>query len=709
MAGWLLAALLPGCGTPGLERAGAQRPGRPADPAEADAGDWAVYGRTHRALHYSPLDGIDQANVGELGLAWSLDLPLGNTNTQPLAVDGVLYFAFGLSIVHAVDAASGELLWRHDPGAGARAGRNLRFGWGVRGISSWQGRIYTGTQDGRLIALDAETGTLLWSVKTFDDEHPGYISGAPRAFGGKVIIGQGGTTGASRGFVTAYDAETGEQLWRFWTVPGDPAQGFENEAMEMAAKTWAGEWWKFGGGGSVWNATAYDAETDTVYIGTGSGYPWNRQKRSADETGDWGDNLFICSIIALDGETGAYKWHYQVVPGETWDFDAAMDIELADLEIGGRLRKVLLHAPKSGHFYVIDRVTGELISAEPFVEVNWATGIDMETGRPIEAPGVRYLDGRQVRITPTALAAHNWMPMAYSPRTGLVYIPANHFEMGYGYSEIAKAWTVPDDRVLGGAVDIVGGHAAGMGEATGSLLAWSPTRQEPVWSVPYPTYLNGGVMATGGDLVFQGTVDGRLRAYAADTGKVLWEFDARAPIMGTPISYRVNGRQLVSVLTGLGMNQPASAPAIMKPGLQERYGLDPQTQARRVLTFALGESGELPDRIQPAPAIAVDTGTLDAAAAEAGMWDFYDHCATCHGSLAVGVTQAPDLRRSAVSQSPDVFREIVRDGTLAARGMPGFGEFSADKLEGLRQYILSEAAALGQKNPEDPEQQESAP
>ena len=682
----LLAAVLLGCGAALLAGTGAQG----ADPAQAGDGDWAAYGRTNRAQHYSPLDEIGKGNVASLGLAWSMDLEFGNTNTQPLAIDGVLYFATGLSVVHAVDAATGRLMWRYDPEAGAKAGKNLRFGWGVRGISSWQNKIYTGTQDGRLIALDAKTGGLLWSVATFDADYPGYISGAPRAFGGKVIVGQGGTTGASRGFITAYDAETGKKLWRFWTVPGDPSKGFENEAMAMAARTWAGEWWKYGGGGDVWNATAWDAETDTVYIGTGSGYPWNRQKRSADANGDRGDNLFICSIIALDGQTGAYKWHYQVVPGETWDFDATMDIELADIEIEGKLRKVLLHAPKSGHFYVIDRVTGELISAEPFVKVNWATGIDKQTGRPVEAPGVRYLDGKMVHITPTALAAHNWMPMAYSPRTGLVYIPANHFEMGYGYSDIARAWTLPDDRVLGGAVDIMP-----VGEATGSLLAWSPVLRKPLWSVPYPTYLNGGVLATAGDLVFQGSVDGWLRGFDARTGEIVWKFDAKAPIMGAPISYRVNGRQYISVLTGLGMNQPAAAPAVMKPGLQERYGLDPEAQARRLLTFVLGGTGALPERVAPGPAVMVDAGKLDAKAVEAGMWAYASHCATCHGSLVVGVTQAPDLRRSPMVLDTEAFRQVVKGGALAPLGMPGFGEFPGDKLENLRQYILSEAAALG--------------
>lgn len=665
-----------------------------------DSGDWAAYGGTNRAQHFSPLDQIDEANVTKLGLAWSMDLPTGgNTATQPIAVDGVLYFASGLSIVHAVDAATGKLLWRYDPKAGEVAGKNLRFGWGVRGIAWSDGRIYTGTQDGRLIAIDAASGEPVWSVQTFPPEYSAYITGAPRVFGEKVIIGHGGTAGPTRGYVTAYDARTGEQLWRFWTVPGNPANGFENEAMEMAAKTWVGEWWKFGGGADVWNATAYDAETDTVYIGTGSGYPWNRQKRSADENGDRGDNLFVCSIVALDGETGEYKWHYQVVPGETWDFDAAMDIELVDLEIDGKLRKALVHAPKSGFFYVLDRKTGELISAEPYTDVTWATGIDKKTGRPIEAPGVRYRDGKMVRIRPTGMGGHNWMPMAYSPRTKLTYIPANAFEMAYGYGDTARAWTIPDDRTVSGAVDIAGGKLMGMPEATGSLLAWSPVDQKAAWRVDHPTYLNGGVLATAGDLVFQGTVEGFFTAYSAATGEVLWRFDAKAPIMGTPISYIVSGRQYVSVLTGIGGNLAASAPAILGPEVAEKYGLDPRSQARRVLTFALGESGGLPDRVDAAPAIAVGDVAFDQQVLQSGMYAYAAHCATCHGGIAIGVTTGPDLRRSPLVASRQAFEQVVRDGALVSLGMPKFDEFSRDKTESIRQYILAQAAGMaGQSN-----------
>ncbi len=664
------------------------------------AGDWAVYGGTNQAQHYSPLDEIDAGNVNSLGLLWSMDLPAGgNTATQPIAVGGVLYFASGLSIVHAVDAATGKLLWRYDPEAGEVAGKNLRFGWGVRGIAWSDGKIYTATQDGRLIAIDAATGDPVWSVQTFSPEYSAYITGAPRVFGGKVIIGHGGTAGATRGYITAYDANTGEQLWRFWTVPGNPADGFENEAMEMAAKTWAGEWWKFGGGADVWNATAYDEETDTVYIGTGSGYPWNRQMRSADEKGDRGDNLFVCSIVALDGKTGEYKWHYQVVPGETWDFDATMDIELVDLEIDGKLRKALVQAPKNGFFYVLDRHTGELISAEPYTEVTWATGVDKKTGRPIEAPGVRYRDGKMVRIRPSGMGGHNWMPMAYSPRTKLTYIPANEFEMAYGYGDAAKGWKVPDNRTVSGAVDIAGGKLMGMSGATGGLLAWSPIEQKAVWRVDHPTYLNGGVLATAGDLVFQGTVDGYFTAYSATDGKVLWRFDAKAPIMGTPISYSVAGRQYVSVLTGLGGNIAAAAPGIIGTDIAEKYGLDPRTQSRRVLTFAIGASGRLPERARPAPPVQAGNVVIDPRAVQSGMLAFAAHCATCHGSMAVGVTTGPDLRRSPIVASREAFEQVVRDGALVSLGMPKFGEFSRDKSESIRQYVLAQAADLaGQSN-----------
>jgi quinohemoprotein ethanol dehydrogenase len=325
----------------------AKAPGSTALRADGSAsGDWAGYGRTNGQQHFSPLAQIDRRNVSPLGLDWSVDLLPENSVTQPIAVDGVLYFATGLSVVHAVDGATGQELWRYDPGVGAIGGLNMRTAWGVRGVAWWNGNVFVATQDGRLIAIDAVTGKPAWSAQTTRPEDPEHVNGAPRVFNGRVLIGSAGTTGAMRGHVSCYDAESGKLLWRFWTVPGDPAKGFENDAMAMAAKTWSGEWWKFGGGGMVWNSMAYDADTDTVFVGTGSPYPWNHRIRSQG----LGDNLFVGSIIALNGRTGAYKWHFQPTPGDTWDFDATMDIVLADLVIDGRLRKVLLQSPKNGFF-----------------------------------------------------------------------------------------------------------------------------------------------------------------------------------------------------------------------------------------------------------------------------------------------------------------------------------------------------------------------
>lgn len=690
MAALLLAAslCLPGCDA-GDENA----TGAAAAPLldSSDGRDWPGYGRTHGEQHYSPLDQINQDTVGQLGLAWSMDLGNRNSATVPIAVDGVIYFALGYSVIHAVDAVTGKLLWQYDPEAAKAAGINLRLGWGSRGLAWWNGKIYSGTQDGRLIALDAKTGKLLWSEQTFDKGSPYYITGAPRVFDGKVVIGNSGTSGAARGFVTAYDAATGKRLWRFYTVPGEPAKGFENDAMKMAAKTWSGEWWKFGGGGHVWNAMAYDAETDTLFLGVGSAYPWNRRVRSEDK----GDNLFTSSIVALKGSTGAYKWHYQVNPGDTWDYDAAMDIELADIPIDGQTRKVLVTAPKNGFFYVIDRENGKLISAGPYAKVTWASRIDRASGRPVETPGARYPDGKSFSLWPSAVGAHSWPAMAYSPETRLTYIPV--IEMGTTIGDSAvdiRNWRPPTDRAVDGAV---GGAAEGFSESggqdegvkpenPGALVAWDPAGQKEIWRVPYPTPVTGGVMATGGNLVFQGTVEGRLRAFAADSGAELWSFDAKAPILAAPISFSANGKQYVTVLTGLGGTLGLMGSAL------RHYGIDPRTQARRMLTFALGGTGTLSPRASEPPVIDDPDFRPDAESAKAGAARFARNCAACHGFEAISGTHAPDLRRSPVPLSPEAFTAIVHDGAMVESGMPGFSELSARELDDLRHYIRTEAA-----------------
>ena len=684
-ARWRLLAL--GLGGALLLAGGGAGFGLAAAPRAFSGDEWPGYGRTDGQQHYSPLAQISAKSVRRLGLAWSLDLPFGNTATEPVAVNGVLYFATGLSVVRAVDAVSGRQLWQYDPGVGARAGANLRAAWGVRGLGFWHGKVFVGTADGRLIAISAATGQPVWTRQTYDPADPATISAAPRIFGGRVIIGFGGTTGVMRGYVTAYDAETGKQLWRFFTVPGDPARGFESPAMAMAAKTWAGEWWKSGGGGTVWNSMAWDAATDTVFIGTGSPYPWNREKRSLGK----GDNLFVSSIVALDGRSGAYKWHYQINPGDTWDFDATMDIELADVMIGGVARKVLIQAPKNGFFYVLDRVTGKLISAEPYARVTWASRIDPRSGRPIEAAGARFPEGSSARIAPGTVGAHNWMPMAYSPKTGLAYIPAIDFEDEF--RELPGPWQPPTDRSYSGGQTMALGPAAGMRKGTGSLLAWSVARQKAVWRISYPTFINGGVLATGGGLVFQGTVDGLMKAYAAGTGKLLWQFDAGAPLLAAPITYRVGGRQYVSVLTGTGMGIVAWAGSMVGSDLA-RYDIDPATQARRVLTFALDAHGTLPARRAPPPPPDDPGFTPDPARVAAGMMSYLVNCATCHGDMAIGINTGPDLRRSGVPMDRAAFDSVVRGGALEAAGMPKFSEYDDQRLEDVRHYLRARAKDL---------------
>lgn len=656
--------------------------------------DWPAYGRTYGEQHYSPLDQINADNVGRLGLAWSLDLPPGNTVTQPIAVDGVIYFAMGYSLVHAVDAVTGKLLWTYDPEVYKTAGPKQRAGWGSRGIAWWNGKVYTVTHDGFVIALDAKSGRPLWKTPTIDKDDSSYVTGAPRIFDGKLIIGNAGDFGAVRGYATALDAETGKQLWRFWIVPGDPAKGFENKAMEMAAKTWSGEWWKFGGGGTPWNSFTYDPETDTIFIGTGNGYPYNHRIRSAGK----GDNLFLSSVVALDAKTGAYKWHYQANPAETWDFTFTMDMELADLVIDGKLRKVLMSAPKNGFYYVIDRTNGKLISAEPFVKVNWASKIDLVSGRPVENPGARYKD--PIVIRPTALGGHSWQPMSYNPKTGLVYLPANELAARLSDDGSDASWMPPKDVRVGG-----GGFAAdfklkdgGPGNVTSSLIAWDPVRQKPVWRVQAPRMVPAGVISTGGGLVFQGAIDSRFSAYSAADGRRLWSFDTRAPSVAPPISFSVKGRQYVTVLTGFGTSSSTWGPML------QRYRLDYRTMARRVLTFALDGKSVLPPKMEPDWSKPNDPDYKpDPSSAGAGAAVYIQHCSLCHGFQAVSAGMAPDLRRSAIPLSEEAFAAVVRDGALQPNNMPKFDNLSAKNLADLRQYIRAEAHnPASDKETEDP-------
>ncbi|MCW1384891.1 PQQ-dependent dehydrogenase, methanol/ethanol family [Novosphingobium sp. KCTC 2891] len=656
----------------------------------SDGANWAGYGRTFGEQHYSPLDQVNARNLGDLGLSWSIDLPPGNAVTQPLEVDGVLYFTTGYSVVHAVDAVTGGELWTYDPHAPEAAGERLRRSWGSRGLGYWDGRIYTGTVDGRLIALDARTGTVAWSSQTLEDGDLRYITAAPRIFDGKVIVGHGGADSSdARGYVTAYDARTGEQVWRFFTVPGDPAKGFENAAMAMAAKTWSGEWWKFGGGGTVWNALSYDPETRTVFIGTGNGAPWNRKVRSQGK----GDNLFLASILALDVNTGRYKWHYQVNPGETWDYNAAMDMHLANLRIGGKVRKVLVTAPKNGFLYVIDRTNGKFISAEKIAKVTWATRIDPKTGRPVEVAGARYENGQSFELWPSNSGAHSHMPSAFSPQTGLVYVPVA--EAGLVFTDagldLANWKRTPHAAYDVGAYPAFG-PSTKLPDPTSFLVAWNPATQKLAWKVETPKKWNGGLMATAGNLVFQGQADGQFNAYDARTGKRLWSFAAQAPVLAAPISYMVGGRQYITVLAGPGTSAGVDASAIATTS-------DYRTTQRRVLTFAIGGTATLP-RPEPADTTPLDDPDYreDTASATRGA-RLFGQCFSCHGIGAdAGGGVAPDLRRSPIPLSSEAFAAVVHEGALVSQGMPIFPEFSARDMDDLRQYLRSRRADLRSAN-----------
>lgn len=651
---------------------------------EAQARDWLAYGRTHSERRFSPLRQIHDGNVAQLKPDWYLDLPndVGLVST-PLVIDGVLYFVGSMNVVRAVDAATGKLTWEFDPEvAKAITGRRQVGHAHNRGLSFSRGRIFATTWDGRLIALDAKTGRQLWSTRTFPTTEALYITGAPKAFKDKVLIGNGGTEmGPTRGYVTAYDAATGAQVWRFFIVPGNPADGFESEAMAMAAKTWTGEWWKHGGGGNAWHGFTYDVEFDTLYLGTGNGAPYNRKIRSPGG----GDNLFLCSIVALNPDTGAYKWHYQTTPGEVWDYTSNMDFVLADLPIEGRTVKAILHAPKNGFFYVIDRATGKLVSAEPFAKVTWASRVDLATGRPVEIPGARYESGR-AEVWPGTTGAHSWHAMSYSPATGLAYLPVIHTGTVFDDTTIdPKTWRAKpfQSRSIG-----VGTTSAPRppGHISGSLDAWDPITQKRVWSMPLPGEWNGGTLVTAGNLVFQGRTDGRFAAHDARTGRELWSIALGLGITAPPITYQVGDTQYIALLVGWGGNGS---------GLRgSEHGWMYGAQTRRLVAFSLRGTARLPP--QPPPMFPVPLQPADfvvdpiRAADGARLYGLY--CVTCHGPSATAGGMAPDLRASPIFFDLGALAQVVRDGARLPRAMPQFPDITDDELRALTHYIRKIAA-----------------
>jgi PQQ-dependent dehydrogenase (methanol/ethanol family) len=643
--------------------------------AERRAGDWLTHGRTYSEARFSPLSQINAANVKGLGLAWAFDTETTRgLEATPLVVDGRMYTTGSWSVVFAIDARTGKQLWKWDPQVPRSYGPRACCDVVNRGVAFYRGRVYVGTLDGRLAALDAGTGKVVWQVTTVDQQQPYTITGAPRVVKGKIVIGNGGGEYGVRGYVSAYDAGTGKLVWRFYTVPGDPSKPFESKSLEQAARTWSGEWWKMGGGGTVWDSMAYDPDLDLLYIGTGNGSPWNQHVRSPGG----GDNLYLSSILAIRPDTGDLVWHYQTTPGDTWDFTATQHMVLADIEIGGRRRKVIMQAPKNGFFYVLDRASGELISAEPFVEVTWAKGVDKKTGRPIEAPGVRYKDALAF-MKPGPLGAHNWQPMSYSPQTGLVYIPAQ--DTFFAYLQDRRFQYRPGAWNTG--LDFTIFKEPPPAIPTGHLLAWDPVTQKERWRVQYQIMWNGGLLSTAGNLVFQGTADGRFVAYSADKGEKLWEVAVGTGVIAAPMTYQIDGVQYVSVMAGWGgafalTGGNATGGAIV-PG--------------RLLTFALHAKQALPEvaaAIPPLVSPIASDATPEKIERGAGLYAQY--CSVCHGLLATGGGTIADLRYS----QPGIFdkySEIVLDGKFSSVGMPSFKQFlTIDDIEAIRAYIIKRRA-----------------
>ena len=684
----LALALLAACGP-------AQVNERRIADADSEPGNWLTHGRTYNEDRYSPLDAINTQNVSQLGLAWSYELrePRGAEAT-PIVVDGVMYVTSAWSIVYALDAATGRELWVYDPQVPRERGASACCDVVNRGVAVWNGKVYFGTLDGRLIALNARTGRRVWEEVTVDQSRPYTITGAPRAARGLIFIGNGGAEYGVRGYVSAYDANSGRLRWRFYTTPNprEADDAASDSVRDRALATWnpdAGAWLESGGGGTAWDAIVFDPETDTLWIGVGNGAPWNREIRSPSIEGRNNDNLFLSSVVGVDPDTGAYKCDYQETPGETWDYTGTQPIILSTLTIGGAERQVLMHAPKNGFFYVIDRTNCGLISAGSIATQTWASGVDMATGRPIENAEARFVS-RTAIVLPSPFGAHNWHPMSMSRQTGLVYIPVQELAQDYtsdpAFVYRPGRWNtgtvhapLPEDRAT---------RAAIRNSMQGFLLAWDPVNQREAWRVRLEAPWNGGTLATAGGLVFQGTLDGHFRAYDARTGERLWDYDNQAATMGGPVSYAIDGQQYVASLAsygtlfylpaGFGIANPPTAP-----------------QRGRVNVFRLGGTAQLPARelvrlpMERPPAIRANAATL-----QRGAVVYTQFCMACHGFGAISGGVLPDLRRAPSLQDANVWTQTVH-GARAANGMPDFTQWVSDgDAEAVRAYVAQEAMTL---------------
>ncbi len=649
--------------------------------------DWLSHGLDYTEARFSRLSRVNAGNAKSLGLVWSYNLEsTRGVEATPLIVDGIMFITASWSIVHAIDARTGKRLWVYDPKVDREKGYKGCCDVVNRGVAVYKGKVYVGVYDGRLVALDAATGNVAWEKDTLiDRSRPYTITGAPRVVKGNVVIGNGGAELGVRGYVTAYDAETGAQKWRWFVVPGDPAKPFEDVSMAKAAQTWdpSGKYWEAGGGGTPWDTMAFDPALNLLYIGTGNGSPWARSKRSPAG----GDNLYLASIVALNPDTGEYVWHYQETPGDNWDFTSTQPMILADLKIDGKKRKVILHAPKNGFFFVIDRTNGEFISAKNFVDVNWATGYDAN-GRPMEVPEARQGDKPRDAI-PGPFGAHNWHPMSFNPRTGLAYLPAQNIPL-----------TLMDDKGWQHNSNNPGQPMAGLGWNTavfinavppqskpfGRLIAWDPVQQKEAWRVEHVSPWNGGTLTTAGNLVFQGTADGRFIAFNAKTGEKLWEAATGTGVVAGAATYMVDGKQYVSIAAGWGGVYGIAQRATNREG--------PGT----VYTFALGGKAKAPDFVAYQQGALVQGVKYDPNNVKEGTLIYVNNCVFCHG--VPGVDRGGNVKNLGYSAAEVIANldKFVFKGPGILNGMPDFtGKLSPEQVEKVKAFIQGTADAIRPK------------
>lgn len=647
--------------------------------------DWPLIGLTHEGQHFSPLQQINDKNVQRLGLAWHVDMPSrAGLVGVPIVVDGVVYQSGQLSIVYANDVRTGRLLWSFDPQVRLDGELIPSLGARVnRGVAVWEDKVFVGTGDCRLVAIERASGAKAWDADVCVGDAKLTIAGAPRVANGKVFIGPANMDdGSRRGYLDAYDAATGKRIWRFYTVPGDPAQGFENAAMERASKTFGKDYWKSTGGGSVVDGITYDPVLNLVYFGTTSITP----NAPPDRGEGHGDELFGASVIAVNADTGEYVWHYQQTPVNGWNYDSFEPIVIAELPFGGKKRRVLLQAPKNGYFYALDARTGELLAADQYgVRVNWSSSVDTSTGRPVVTPSAQYwLTGRAV-VYPGVFGAHSLYPMAFSPLTGLVYISGWDNGMIVTYER-----RKPDEKT--GIFELSSGNTffdalALDDEAKAPLIAWDPVKREIRWKLDEMPPMGGGTLATAGNLVFYGKGDGLLRAFAADTGTELWSVEVPGAVRSTPITVEVDGEQVV--LLSVGSDGGGAGLTMGNLAATEKTRQAPA----RLLAFKLGGSVQMPAlepgnvfARPPLPRFPDDVVKQGAHTLLAYACDF------CHGGekLQANVGTVPDLRKSGAA-THTALEAIVIGGAYKLRGMPQFADMPVSDLKLIQAFIIDRA------------------